>query len=79
MHQTGKATIIAVASGARLPHLPAVPTIDEAGVKGFNSTTFFSLMAPPKTPIEIRTKLNAAIVAGMAVLATQTKLEAQQP
>ena len=54
---------------------PTIPTIDESGVKGFTSSTFFSLMAPPKTPPEIRAKLNKAIVAAMQTPEVQAKLK----
>jgi tripartite-type tricarboxylate transporter receptor subunit TctC len=75
LHQGGKVRIIAVANLNRLPQLPTVPTIDESGVKGFSSSTFFSLMAPPKTPPEIRAKLNKAIVAAMQTPEVQAKLK----
>ena len=75
LHQVGKVRIIAVASLARLSQIPAIPTIDESGVKGFSSSTFFSLMAPPKTPPEIRAKLNKAIVAAMQTPEVQAKLK----
>lgn len=54
LHQVGKVAIIAVATLKQLPQLPATPSIDESGVRAFTSTTFYSLMAPPKTPAEIR-------------------------
>ena len=75
LHQVGKVRIIAVASLARLSQIPAIPTIDESGVKGFSSSTFFSLMALPKTPAEIRAKLNKAIVAAMQTPEVQAKLK----
>ena len=75
LHQVGKVRIIAVASLTRLSQIPAIPTIDESGVKGFSSSTFFSLMAPPKTPPEIRAKLNKAIVAAMQTPEVQAKLK----
>jgi tripartite-type tricarboxylate transporter receptor subunit TctC len=74
LHQVGKVRIIATASLARLAQIPTIPTIDESGVKGFSSSTFFSLMAPPKTPPEIRAKLNRAIVAAMQTSEVQAKL-----
>ena len=40
---------------------------------GFNSATFFALMAPPNTPRAIRDKLNKAIVAGMGTAEVQAK------
>ena len=76
LYRGGNILIIAVATQSRVALLPAVPTIDESGVKGFSSTTFYSLMAPPKTPAAIRNKLNRAIVAGMQEPETRAKLKA---
>jgi tripartite-type tricarboxylate transporter receptor subunit TctC len=74
LYQAGKVRIIAAAGLQRIAQLPDIPTIDEQGVKGFNSSTFFSLMAPPKTPAVIRDKLNKAIVAAMQTPEVQAKL-----
>jgi tripartite-type tricarboxylate transporter receptor subunit TctC len=76
LHQGGQVRIIAVATPDRLPQLPDVPTLTESAVKGFRSTTFFSLMAPPRTPLEIRVKLNKAIVAAMQTPEVQARLKA---
>jgi tripartite-type tricarboxylate transporter receptor subunit TctC len=75
LYQAGKVRLIAAAGLQRIPQLPDIPTIDEQGVKGFNSSTFFSLMAPPKTPAAIRDKLNKAIVAAMQTPEVQAKLQ----
>jgi tripartite-type tricarboxylate transporter receptor subunit TctC len=75
LYRGGNVNIIAVSTQSRLPQLPAVPTIDESGIKGFNSTTFYALMAPPKTPSDIRIKLNMAIVTAMQTPETQAKLK----
>jgi tripartite-type tricarboxylate transporter receptor subunit TctC len=75
LHQAGRVRIIATATLDRLRQIPEVPTIDASGVKDFSSTTFFSLMAPPKTPFEMRDKLNKAIVAAMRSPEAQPKLE----
>jgi tripartite-type tricarboxylate transporter receptor subunit TctC len=75
LHLGSKIRIIAVATLPRLSQLPEVPTIDESGVAGFVSTTFFSLMAPPKTPLPVREKLNKAIVAAMASPDAEAKLK----
>jgi tripartite-type tricarboxylate transporter receptor subunit TctC len=40
--------------------LPDIPTLDEVGVHGCISDTWHALTAPPKTPPEIVTRLNAA-------------------
>jgi tripartite-type tricarboxylate transporter receptor subunit TctC len=76
LYRSGNISIIAVATQNRIALLPEVPTVDESGVKGFTSTTFYSLMAPPKTPAVIRNKLNRAIVSAMQEPETQAKLKA---
>jgi len=48
---------IAVAGLERSPSLPNVPTIAESGVPGFNAISWFGLVAPPKTPAPVVTKL----------------------
>jgi tripartite-type tricarboxylate transporter receptor subunit TctC len=75
LYQAGKVRIIAAAGLQRIAQLPDIPTIDEQGVKGFNSSTFFSLMAPPKTPAAVRDKFNQAIVAAMQTPEVQAKLK----
>ncbi len=61
LHQAGRARILAVATAQRIPNLPDIPTLDEAGVKGFESGTWNAIAAPPKTPPAIVGKLNTAI------------------
>jgi tripartite-type tricarboxylate transporter receptor subunit TctC len=53
--------MLAVTTPERVPAVPEVPTMDEAGVKGFRSDTWNALAAPPKTPPAIVAKLNAGI------------------
>jgi len=61
LHQAGKARILAVATTQRIPNLPDIPTLDEVGVKGFESGTWNAIVAPPKTPAAIVAKLNKAV------------------
>ena len=61
LHQGGKARILAVATNKRIPNLPDIPTLDEVGVKGFESGTWNAIAAPPKTPQAIVAKLNKAV------------------
>jgi tripartite-type tricarboxylate transporter receptor subunit TctC len=42
-----------------------VPTFDEAGLKGFDITGWFGIVAPGGTPRDIVAKLNAAVVAAL--------------
>ena len=75
LHRGNRVRIIAAATAKRIALLPDIPTIDESALPGFNSTTFFSLMAPPKTPRDVRVKLNQAIVAAMRTPEVQEKLK----
>nr|WP_257993062.1 tripartite tricarboxylate transporter substrate-binding protein [Cupriavidus pauculus] len=52
---------LAVTSRQRLPGLPNVPTLDEAGVKGYESLSWSGVVAPAATPKGIVLKLNRAI------------------
>ena len=61
LHQADKARILAVATNKRIPSLPDIPTLDEAGMKGFESGTWNALAAPPKTPTAVIAKLNKAL------------------
>ncbi len=60
LHQAGKARILAVATKQRVPALPDLPTLAEAGVPGCESDTWNAITAPPKTATAIVAKLNAA-------------------
>jgi tripartite-type tricarboxylate transporter receptor subunit TctC len=55
--QGGKLRALGVTSLKRSPALPDVPTIDEAGVKGFEATAWFGLYAPPRMDPAVREKL----------------------
>ncbi len=59
----------------RLPELPNVPTMNEAGVKGFVASSWTGIVAPPGTPKPVVDKLNAAVNAGFATEDVQSKLK----
>ncbi len=75
LHRANRVRIIAAATSKRIALLPDIPTIAETALPGFNSTTFFALMAPPGTPRQVREKLNKAIVAAMRTPEVQDKLK----
>jgi tripartite-type tricarboxylate transporter receptor subunit TctC len=58
--KAGRAKILAVAMDTRIPSIPDVPTLAEAGVPGCTSDTWQALSAPPGTPAAIVAKLNDA-------------------
>jgi len=59
--QAGKIKALAVTTKKRYAELPDVPTLDEAGVKGYDATIWLGLLAPPGTPRDIVDKLNTSI------------------
>ncbi|MGB7258175.1 MAG: tripartite tricarboxylate transporter substrate binding protein [Pseudolabrys sp.] len=61
LHNGGRARILAVATEKRIPELPDIPTLAEAGVPGVESGTWNAIVAPPKTPAAIVARLNAAV------------------
>jgi tripartite-type tricarboxylate transporter receptor subunit TctC len=55
----GRMKALAVASRARNPALPSVPTFDELGIAGVYSSSWYGLMAPAGVPPEILQRINA--------------------
>jgi tripartite-type tricarboxylate transporter receptor subunit TctC len=61
--QAGKVRGIAVTSTRRAEALPDVPTIAEAGVKGYAATNWYGLHAPAKTPPPVIARLSRELLA----------------
>jgi tripartite-type tricarboxylate transporter receptor subunit TctC len=64
--KSGKLIGLGVSSLKRSPVAPNLPTIDEAGVPGYESDLWLGLVAPKGTPQPIIDKLNAAVVKVLA-------------
>ena len=60
--QAGRLRGLAVGSVKRLALMPELPTIAEAGVPGYESSTWFGPLAPAKTPREIVVRLNTELL-----------------
>ena len=60
--KSGKLRAMAVTTATRSSALPDVPTLDEAGLKGFNIGTWFGVLAPVATPKDILARLNTEMV-----------------
>ena len=58
--KAGKLRALATTGAKRDPALPDLPTLAEAGVRGYESGVWFGLSVPAGTPREIIVKLNAA-------------------
>ena len=73
----GNIRVLAVTSLTRAASLPDVPTLDEAGVKGFEATAWFGLYMPRADGNPAYTKLVAAMAAILAAPATREKFATQ--
>src|SRR6267154_207558 len=72
--KAGKVRALAVTSLARSPLLPEVPTLDEAGVPGYEDITFNGLVAPAGTPREILARVNRAVAEAVRAPDLHTRL-----
>jgi tripartite-type tricarboxylate transporter receptor subunit TctC len=63
--QAGKVRALAVTGAKRSIALPDLPTVAEAGVKGYASTNWYGLLAPAKTSAAIVSRLNRDFVAAL--------------
>lgn len=73
--KSGQLRPLAVTTLQRTPSLPDVPTIDEAGIKGFEATTWHGIVAPAGTPRPVIDSLHAALVATLKDPAVRHSLD----
>jgi tripartite-type tricarboxylate transporter receptor subunit TctC len=71
----GKIRPLAVTTSQRVAQLPDVPTVQEAGFKGFEATAWYAIVAPTGTPPEIVAKMNQAVNAFLKSDRGKTVLE----
>jgi tripartite-type tricarboxylate transporter receptor subunit TctC len=67
MVKSGRIKALAVTSAKRAGALPAVPTIAESGVPGFEAVGWFGVVVPAATPKDIITKLNNELTRALAM------------
>lgn len=82
LHEGGRVKALAVASTARLPQMPDVPTFAEMGVPAFDMSVWNGIAAPAGTPPEVLQRLQDALAAALkdpAVRESLEKLAAQAP
>jgi tripartite-type tricarboxylate transporter receptor subunit TctC len=76
--KAGKLKALAVTSRQRSAALPDVPTIEEAaGLKGFDATSWFGLLAPAGTPMDIVNRIQQEVAKSLNTPAVKEKLLAQ--
>ena len=73
---SGKLRPLAVTGNHRTASLPQVPTMEEAGLRGYELTSWFGVMGPPNMPRGLVEQLNGAIVRAIAQKDLQEKFVA---
>jgi tripartite-type tricarboxylate transporter receptor subunit TctC len=71
----GTVKAYAVTSMKRMPAVPDVPTVDEAGLPAFHTSVWTGVWAPKGTPGPVIDKVNAAIVESLADPALRARIE----
>ena len=59
--ESGRLRAVAISTLTRSAAMPGVPTFDESGVKGYESSNWYGLLAAAKTPKEVISRLNSAV------------------
>ena len=72
--RSNRVRVIAVAGPKRLPLIPDVPTLAEAGIENAEAPNFYGMAAPARTPPAIVQKLNAGVNAALAVPEVRRRL-----
>ena len=74
--RAGKLRALGVSTAKRLAVFPDLPTIDEAGVRGYEATQWYGVLAPAGAPQPIVAKLNGAIVGALETARMRERLAA---
>ncbi|HYK12962.1 MAG TPA: tripartite tricarboxylate transporter substrate-binding protein, partial [Burkholderiales bacterium] len=74
--KSGRLNGLAVTTAKRTSAIPELPTIAEAGVPGYEASTWYGVMAPAGTPGEITTRLYTAIIADLRTEDTRARIAA---
>ena len=74
--RTGRVRALAVSTARRSSALPDVPTLSEAGVPGYQSMSWYGLVAPAGTPREVIARVNREIATVIGLPDVQAKFQA---
>jgi len=72
--QGGKLRAVAISTRERFPALPELPTVDEAGVKGFDGASWHGLVMPAGVPQEVVDRIYLPVVAALKSTAMKDHL-----
>ena len=72
--RAGKLRVLAISSATRVPSLPEIPAVAEAGLPGYEAVQWTAMMAPAATPPDILAKLQKEVVAALRLPEVRDKL-----
>ena len=75
LNKAGKVRCLAVSSLTRSPIAPEIPTMDEAGVKGYEADAWFGIFAPSGTPDAAIERVNGEVNRAVADPAVRQRFE----
>ena len=75
--RSGALRAIAITGAQRNPSAPEIPSLNEAGVPGYEVTAWYAMYVPAGTPAPIIARLNADIAKVLAMPEVKTWIEAQ--
>jgi len=74
----GSVRLLAVGTRSRVPGYPDIPTLDEAGLRGYQSSVWYAMAAPRGTPPDLVEKINAVATAALKSPDIQERLKQLQ-
>jgi tripartite-type tricarboxylate transporter receptor subunit TctC len=72
--QAGKLVALAVTTKKRSSAMPNIPTVEEAGIKGYELSPWFGVFMPVGTPTTIVTKMNKLLIEAMGETSVKARL-----
>ena len=75
--KSGRLRALGVSTTRRIPQLPEVPTLIEAGVPGYEVVQWYGLLAPARTPAPIVAQLNAEVVKALRTPEVRDRFSAE--
>src|SRR3954469_1566434 len=75
--KSGRLKALGVGSAKRVPALPDIPTISEAGVPGYEATNWWGIVAPAGTPKPVIERLHSELVAILKTSETKKRFESE--
>jgi tripartite-type tricarboxylate transporter receptor subunit TctC len=75
--KAGRLRALAVTSRERVSAMPELPTVSESGLKGYESSQWYGMLAPAGTPVEVLGLLNSHVIKIMQASDMKQRLTAE--